>query len=99
MGLAKNGIPRPRDPEKRWKPEPHVPSLVCSGVDARDKGVTEARPSGRRSPPFLAGLDSLVHDGLPGTHRETLFRDPKQWLPRLQSEGKPWVVRGLGPEP
>lgn len=31
---------------------------------------------GGRSPPFLVGLDSLVHDGLPGTHSETLFRDP-----------------------
>lgn len=43
-----------------------------------DKGVTEARPGGGGGevPPFLVGLDSLVHDGLPGTHSETLFRDP-----------------------
>lgn len=75
-GFDEDGHPRPRDPEKRWKPDPHVPSFVWPGVDAKDKGVTEARPSGRRSPSFLAGLDSLVHDGLPGMHSETLFRDP-----------------------
>ncbi|XP_063139248.1 WAP four-disulfide core domain protein 2 isoform X1 [Rattus norvegicus] len=63
------GIPDPGTPEKRWKPDPHVPSFVCPGVDAKDKGVTEARPRRRRSPSFLAGLDSLVHDGLPGMHR------------------------------
>lgn len=50
---------------------------VCSKPnDAKDKGVTEARPRRRRSPSFLAGLDSLVHDGVPGMHSETLFRDP-----------------------
>lgn len=74
--MTKMGIPDPGTPEKPWKPDPHVPSFVRPGVDAKDKGVTEARPRRRRSPSFLAGLDSLVHDGLPGMHSETLFRDP-----------------------
>lgn len=46
-----------------------------AGAGDGDKGVTEVRPRGE-VPPFLVGLDSLVHDGLPGTHSETLFRDP-----------------------
>lgn len=45
-GFGEEGHPRLRDPGKRWKPDPRVPSLVWPGVDARDKGVREARPRG-----------------------------------------------------
>lgn len=73
--------PPPPGRLKRWKPDPPVPSLVRPGMDAGGggggggKGVTEVLPR-EEVPPFLVGLDSLVHDWLPGTHSETLFRDP-----------------------
>jgi hypothetical protein len=63
---------------RRMKLDPPVSSLAWArGRQRRHSGEAEGG-----GPPPLAGLDSVVHDGLPGTHSRTLFR--AAWGSRAQ---------------
>ncbi|XP_036041138.1 WAP four-disulfide core domain protein 2 isoform X1 [Onychomys torridus] len=99
-GSGKKGTPDPGMREGRSGGNPiHLcPPLSGLGWMRGNKGVTEARPRGRRYP--HSWLDSILWcmTGFRARTARLCSGTREQWLPWLETAGNPWVASGLNEE-